>query len=146
MSWATYHASAAATAVWATGDASARTDSSRVSAASRSSCRGRAMIPSADGLEVRAAAIVAGERGGGDLRHHEAVGLLLHLRPHGRWFAVPFLELVAVRRPDEEHVRHGGIVASQPRATTVPARERVGADAAVRGEARPRRAGGQRAR
>src|SRR5205814_2753057 len=56
-------------------------------------------------LQVGAAAQVARERGGGDLRHVQALVVLLDLLAEGRRVAVALAQLVAVRGPDEAQVR-----------------------------------------
>src|SRR5438034_4280389 len=61
--------------------------------------------PSGNRLEIRAAAQVARKRGGGDLRHVQALVVLLDLLADRRHLAVALAQLVAVRRPDEPQVR-----------------------------------------
>src|SRR5437763_2688016 len=61
--------------------------------------------PSGDRLEVGAAAQVARERGRGDLRHVQALVVLLDLLADAGRVAVALAQLVAVRGPDEAQVR-----------------------------------------
>src|SRR5438034_2513347 len=61
--------------------------------------------PSGNRLEIRAAAQVARKRGGGDLRHVQALVVLLDLLADLGRVALALAELVAVRGPDEPEMR-----------------------------------------
>src|SRR5262245_21764123 len=61
---------------------------------------------SAERLQVGAAARVARERGGGDLRHAQALLALVDLVADPGGVALALTQLVAVRRPHEPEMRH----------------------------------------